>query len=301
MTEGVVQVVLPPSSGSARAARLAVTDLLQELGRADLIDDATLIATELVANAVMHARTEMSLTVVSAGEGVRVTVTDKSDIQPRWTPASTTATAGRGLLLVERLSSRWACEPVAAGGKSVWAEIDAASACPDESSPEELLELWPDEPWPAAGGADADADVAVTLEIDVAAMLASRAHTDELVRDLQLTLLNAADRHAPTEATEPVVDLARRLDSVNEGFHEARRQMYNQTIGAYKRGHAQATLRLELHRGDAALALRWLAALDDADALAASGALLIAPFPPELSAFRRRYIADIVEQLDAAG
>lgn len=295
-----MQVVLPPSSDSARAARRAVTDLLQEWGRSDLIDDATLVATELVANAVMHARTEMSLTVVSAGDGVRVTVTDRCDIQARWTPASTTATAGRGLLLVERLSSRWACEPLPGGGKSVWAEIDAASACPDDSSPEELLEMWPDEPWPAAGSAHADADVAVALEIDVAAMLASRAHTDELVRDLQLTLLNAADRHAPTESTEPVVDLARRLDSANEIFHEARRQMYNQTISAHKHGHAQTTLRLMLHRSDAALALRWLQALDDADALAASGALLIAPFPPELSAFRRHYIAAIVEQLDAA-
>jgi anti-sigma regulatory factor (Ser/Thr protein kinase) len=58
-----MQVELAPSSDSARAARLAVTDLLQEMGRSDLIDDATLIASELVANAVLHARTELSLTV----------------------------------------------------------------------------------------------------------------------------------------------------------------------------------------------------------------------------------------------
>jgi anti-sigma regulatory factor (Ser/Thr protein kinase) len=295
-----VQVELPPSSDSPRAARRAVIDLLQELGRSDLIDDATLVATELVANAVMHARTEMSLTVDSAGEGVRVTVTDSCDILPRWTPASTTATAGRGLLLVERLSSRWACEPLPAGGKSVWAEIDGASAFPDDSSADQLLEMWPDEPWPAAGAADDDDVVDVTLNTDVEQMLASRAHTEELVRDLQLTLLNAADRHAPTESTEPVVDLARRLDSANEVFHEARRQMYNQTVSAHKRGHAQTTLRLKLRRSDGPLALRWLQALDDADALCATGTLLVPPFPPELTAFRRHYIGAIVEQLDNA-
>jgi anti-sigma regulatory factor (Ser/Thr protein kinase) len=295
-----VQVELPPSSDSARAARHAVTDLLQELGRSDLIDDATLIASELVANAVMHARTEMSLTVDSAGTGVRVTVTDSSNILPRWTPASTTATAGRGLLLVERLSSRWACETHPAGGKSVWAEIDSASAFPDDSSPDELLELWPDDPWPTAGVADPDALVDVALDTDVEAMLASRAHTEELVRDLQLTLLDAAERHATTESTEPVIDLARRLDSANGAFHEARRQMYNQTITARKHGHSQTTLRLKLHRSDAALALRWLEALDDADVLTASGRLLVAPFPPELTAFRRQYIGAIVEQLEAA-
>jgi anti-sigma regulatory factor (Ser/Thr protein kinase) len=295
-----VQVELPPSADSARAARHAVTDLLEELGRTDLIDDATLIVSELVANAIMHARTEMSLTIDSAGSGVRVTVTDTSNVLPRWTPASTTATAGRGLLLVQRLSSRWACEPLPAGGKAVWAEIDAASACPDDSSPDELLALWPDEPWPAAAAVDSDAVVEVVLDTDVEAMLASRAHTEELVRDLQLTLLNAADRHAPTESTEPVVDLARRLDSANEVFHEARRQMYNQTISAHKHGEATTTLRLKLHRTDAALARRWLQALDDADELTASGTLLVAPFPPELTAFRRHYIGAIVEQLDAA-
>ena len=296
-----MQVDLPPSSDSARAARLAVTDLLHELGRTDLIDDATLIATELVANAVMHARTVMSLSVDSAGAGVRVTVSDSCDILPRWTPASTTATAGRGLMLVERLSSRWACEPLPDGGKAVWAEIDAASTCPDDSSPDELLELWPDEPWPTAVFAeDADAVVDVTVDTDVKAMLDSRAHTEELVRDLQLTLLNAADRHAPTESSEQVVDLARQLDSANQVFHEPRRQMYNQTISAHKHGQAQTTLRLKLRRGDAALALRWLEALDDADALAASGILLVAPFPPELTAFRRHYIAVIVEQLGTA-
>ena len=295
-----MQVELAPSSDSARAARLAVTDLLQEMGRSDLIDDATLIATELVANAVMHARTEMSLTVHPSGAGVRVTVTDSSNIMPRWTPASTSATAGRGLLLVERLSSRWAFEPLPDGGKSVWAEIDAASASPDDSSPDELLELWPDEPWPTSAVTDADAVVEVAVDTDVAAMLASRAHTEELVRDLQLTLLNAAASSAPTESIQPVVDLARRLDSANEVFHEARRQMYNQTVSAHKHGQARTTLRLKLHRSDAALALQWLQALDDADVLAASGALLLAPFPPELTAFRRHYIAAIVEQLDPA-
>jgi hypothetical protein len=50
--------------------------------------------------------------------------------------------------------------------------------------------------------------VEVTIDIDVQAMLDSRAHTEELVRDLQLTLLNAADRDAPTAATVAVIRLA---------------------------------------------------------------------------------------------
>lgn len=292
------QFRLPPSSDSAQAARVAVTDFLVRLGRGDLVDDVTLIVAELVANAILHARTELVLSVDHAGDGVRITVADSSGILPRWTSSSLAANAGRGLLLVERLSRRWGFEPLPGGGKAVWAEIDTCATYHADQSPDELLASWPEEPWPALCVADAEVDVAVT--IDVQAMLASRAHTEELVRDLQLTLLNAADHGAPTEARTQVVDLARRLDAANEDFHEARRQIYNQTISARREHRTETTLRLRLRRSDGALARRWLAALDDADALTTAGTLLVAPFPPELTAFRRHYIAEIVTQLDTA-
>lgn len=295
-----MQVRLRPCADSAQAARVAVSDLLVRWGRADLVDDVTLIVTELVANVIMHARTDMSLAVHRARAGVRVTVTDTSHILPRWTDPSPTATAGRGLLLVARLSSRWGFEQLPGGGKCVWAEIDEASTYEDRRNPPELLELWPDEPWPAARATDAELEVEVVLEIDVQAMLDSRAHTEELVRDLQLALLRAADLDTPTDATAQVIGLAQRLDSVNDDFHEARRQIYNQTIRAEQQQHTQTTLRLRLHRSDAALARRWLEALNEADALTAAGTLLLAPFPAELTAFRREYIGAIVAQLDAA-
>ena len=66
------------------------------------------------------------------------------------------------------------------------------------------------------------------------------------------------------------------------------------------RGEEVASLRLHLHRRDAGAAARWIDALVDADRLAAARALLLPPFPTEMTAFRRRYIADIVEQLQAA-
>ena len=294
-----MQLRLRPSAASARAARAAASDHLVRIGRADLADDVALIVAELVANVVMHARTEMSLSVHRVGGGVKVTVTDASDVLPRWTPQSPTATAGRGLLLVARLSSSWGFEQLPAGGKCVWAQVDEASDHQDQGSPDELLDLWSDEPWPVRRVADDDAEVEVSFDVDVQAMLDSRAHTDELVRDLQLTLLDAAARGAPTGTAARVVVLARRLDSANDEFHEARRQIYNQTIDAQKQRRTQVTLRLRLHRRDAARARRWLEALDEADALTTAGTLLLTPFPAELAAFRRHYIAAIVEQLDA--
>ncbi|WP_104435664.1 hypothetical protein [Kineococcus xinjiangensis] len=61
------------------------------MGRADLVDHATLVVCELVANAVMHTRTELDLSGEPAGADVRVAVSDGSPVLPRWTPASATA------------------------------------------------------------------------------------------------------------------------------------------------------------------------------------------------------------------
>ena len=58
-----MHVRLPPASSSGHAARVAVRRYLSAVGRTDVTDDVLLIANELVANAVMHARTEMQLSV----------------------------------------------------------------------------------------------------------------------------------------------------------------------------------------------------------------------------------------------
>lgn len=128
-------------------------------------------------------------------------------------------------------------------------------------------------------------------------MLTSRAHTDDLVRELQLTLLNDALQVTTSSPPRAVVLLARQLDSASADFHEARRQIGHQTLWAAKRGQSHTTLQLTLHSHDATRAQRWLDALDQADALTATGTLLLPPFPPEMTAFRRNYIHAIIEQL----
>ena len=292
-----MQVRLAPSSDSARAARRAVSDFLVELGRDDLLPSVALVVSELVANAIMHARTEMLLSLEPVDAGVRVAITDGSSSLPRWSPASPTATSGRGLLLVDRLSRSWGVDRLAAGGKAVWAQVDAESAAEDSDAPENLLELWSDETWPEHPGADAAVDV--ELDVDVRAMLDSRAHTEDLVRELQLSLLNDASRVTSSTETDSVVSLARRLDSANEEFREARLQILSQALTAAKHRQDRTTLQLRLHRSDAAAARRWLEALDEADALTSAGALLLPRFPQELTAFRQSYIGAIIAQIDA--
>jgi anti-sigma regulatory factor (Ser/Thr protein kinase) len=112
----------PADPDSARAARRFVTDALRRWGLdGALLDDAQLVLSELATNAVIHARSELSVGVSRTSSGVRVTVRDASQAQPtvRDEPAKA---SGRGLRLVSALASSWGVEP-AVEGKVVWAEL----------------------------------------------------------------------------------------------------------------------------------------------------------------------------------
>ncbi len=90
-----VLVHLAPLPESVHLARQAATTALSGLGRDDLVDDAAVVVTELVANAVMHARTQITVSVDAWGVGIRLRVADASDKLPRWTPVRNGAHRGR--------------------------------------------------------------------------------------------------------------------------------------------------------------------------------------------------------------
>lgn len=289
MTGGFV-VLLSATPVSVQVARRVASDALLALGRPELGDDVATVVSELVANAVIHARGPIEISVREDGAGVRVAVSDGSATRPHWRPVSDTATSGRGLLLVQRLSTRWGVE-AQLDGKTVWALVERPTDVTDDMSAEDLLAQWADDASPASPAPPAIVDVVVT--VDVAAMLDSRAHTDDLTRELQLIAMN---EHS-TRAEPSVLRLAGELAAATEAFHDARRQIHHQTLSAAQRGQTDVTLHLQLPQDSAAAARDWLAALDQADALTTQGALLLPPFPPALVAFRRAYIAAIISEL----
>jgi anti-sigma regulatory factor (Ser/Thr protein kinase) len=81
-----------------------------------------LVANELVANAVDHARTDLELAVSFDGTAVVVEVHDQSLLEPRLQPLNPTAARGRGLQMVNALAKSWRCVRDA-GGKTVQAVI----------------------------------------------------------------------------------------------------------------------------------------------------------------------------------
>jgi anti-sigma regulatory factor (Ser/Thr protein kinase) len=83
---------------------------------------AVLLTSELVTNAIIHGRTPSMLQVSSPPGLLRVLVRDDNPTSPVPGHPGPDRPGGRGLLLVELMSSAWGFEPSPVG-KSVWFEM----------------------------------------------------------------------------------------------------------------------------------------------------------------------------------
>lgn len=120
------QTALGCDPRSVRAARRFVTELLfAERLQADLVDTAALLVTELVTNAVLHARSAIELSVTCHRDWARVDVADAAPRAIARRSQHLDATTGRGLLLMDLLASTWGVEP-SPDGKTVWFEVRPA-------------------------------------------------------------------------------------------------------------------------------------------------------------------------------
>jgi anti-sigma regulatory factor (Ser/Thr protein kinase) len=121
----VTSLELPPDRAAAAKARHFVGETMQAWDCDDVIPDAELLVSELVTNAVLHARSASRVTIERQGATLRISVFDTSPTRPRLRNYGPEAVTGRGLLLVDRISDRWGVEQVPTG-KTVWFEIDAS-------------------------------------------------------------------------------------------------------------------------------------------------------------------------------
>jgi anti-sigma regulatory factor (Ser/Thr protein kinase) len=115
---------LPYDARSVRAARHFVTDQLGRWAMPDLCETAALLVSELVSNALLHARTGVRLSMERQRNGVRVGVADGSDGRLALRNHAVDATTGRGLMILDRLASDWG-EDHGPHGKTVWFELVA--------------------------------------------------------------------------------------------------------------------------------------------------------------------------------
>jgi anti-sigma regulatory factor (Ser/Thr protein kinase) len=118
-------VLLPSQPASVAVARRRITAEMRSIGvEDDAIDDAALVITELVTNAIKHGSPLpgrwLQVTWDMDTDSVEIAVSDAggSGTRPRANRPSLSAMGGRGLEIVDTLSDRWGVRPP---GTTVWA------------------------------------------------------------------------------------------------------------------------------------------------------------------------------------
>ena len=123
-------VLLPCQPASVAVARHRITSEMRSVGTTDgAIDDAAIVVTELLTNAIRHASPLsgrwLQVTWDLEDESVEIAVSDGgSTTLPRVSRPALSALGGRGLEIVETLSQRWGVRRTGPG-TTVWAILAA--------------------------------------------------------------------------------------------------------------------------------------------------------------------------------
>ena len=124
----LIALTVPSIPGSVPVARLQVRAALGLRGLGEYADDAEIITSELVTNAVQHACANgtqtIGVTLTQAGSpaAVTVAVSDSSPHGPIKRDTAAGSEQGRGLQIVEALSAHWGWRQED-GGKAVFAVL----------------------------------------------------------------------------------------------------------------------------------------------------------------------------------
>jgi serine/threonine-protein kinase RsbW len=111
----------PNDPNAVRAARRFAIDELPGYAP-ELLDVVELLVSELAGNCVRHTNSSFFVEVSRDRRRIRVAVSDRGPGKPAVRHVDTSAVAGRGLALVETLSSSWGVRASRrpGGGKAVW-------------------------------------------------------------------------------------------------------------------------------------------------------------------------------------
>ncbi|MGI5155960.1 ATP-binding protein [Microbispora sp. CA-102843] len=116
---------LPAEASSTSRARRLVRAALRDwagIAYGEVPEVAELLVSELVANVLRHGRGEPVLTLLLRDGVLRCEVEDEARVPVRARDRSPDDEGGRGLLIVESLSSSWGVRPTSRG-KAVWFEL----------------------------------------------------------------------------------------------------------------------------------------------------------------------------------
>jgi CheY-like chemotaxis protein len=114
---------LPRDLSSPRRARRFLRAHCLRWGCGAVLDSAVLVVSELVTNAVSHARTGCEVRLALADNALRIEVTDYGAGTPEPFRATGRDDHGRGLMLVSAVAMAWGVQAIPGTGKVVWAQL----------------------------------------------------------------------------------------------------------------------------------------------------------------------------------
>ena len=109
----------PAIPQSVHAARRFATDALAGLAP-EAMESAELMVSELATNCIRHERMSFYVTISRLPSEIRVEVTDSGSGVPTMRSPGPNDPSGRGLQIVDMLSTEWGIEPEVPAGKTVW-------------------------------------------------------------------------------------------------------------------------------------------------------------------------------------
>ena len=126
-------LLLPPDGTAAGVARRQAQRLLGKWSLGQIREPLSLVVSELVGNAVRHGRPPFVLLLRKVRAGVRVDVHDESPQSRPSLPApppahDQDAENGRGIGIVQSLSTATGIDQVPDDGKTVWAVVEPPTA-----------------------------------------------------------------------------------------------------------------------------------------------------------------------------
>ena len=170
------KIELPGDVASCSRARRFVQETLGQAAD-DLRANASLLISEVVTNAVLHASGPVTVEVQHKGSAYRIAVSDTSRTPPTEKGYRTDDATGRGLQLLECLAAAWGWKRTGTG-KVVWFDVPLPFDC---SSPRLSERRSYDDPYPTGAPID-------LLEAPIQEMIRTAAHYDALYREFRLIL-----------------------------------------------------------------------------------------------------------------
>lgn len=305
-------VDLDASPASVPEARQFCRDVLAGRCSDAVLDMVELCASELVTNAVLHARTAVRLSVELTDSAVRIQVQDSSPVSPQRVPHSRSAATGRGLGLVSSLCEEWGSYPLPGIGKVVWCDVGLRGY----PEPQNSWGDWDRDIAELLGGAEARAVAASNVDVDAGAGDSSvsgptpvvlvtllgypvrlgvrqQEHFEALRRECQLISLSD-----PTERSRT----PKRLVEMAAVLHQRRAELADperRKLEAYLRG--QDTVDLEYWVSSlegAAMVRAWQDLLLEMDEYCRQEYLLTLEAPVEAAALRRWVLEEFLSQIE---